>query len=282
MHPSDGKLSKTSTVNILTFPHTVSFATSWSTSPQRNSQWRNLALQVREFNGVGRSICSALSFAAPRTPRRLPIQLQEQTDADASVSITINVPANLAADTEISVVLTPRSSRIARSLPPQITPLRFQPVAPGPPRPTTPSPSPLPSPVCQRAPRRPPVVCLIQLTDLTPSLMENNTDPRSIRSRISSPTRFLASKRPRAQYPYQKQEILLRVPGFKNWCILGFLVRISSTVNQLYLIHAQHRSYITTISKDIGGHWRKADTYEQAVEKWNATDTSQREIFNGD
>lgn len=102
-------------------------------------------------------------IAAPQTPQRSPTRERgrEQVDAEGSVSITISIPANLAAETDVSVVVTPRSARIARGgVLPQVTPLRFQPAVPGPPLPATPSPSPLPSPFRFRPRRREPVVCL--------------------------------------------------------------------------------------------------------------------------
>ncbi|KZP05538.1 hypothetical protein FIBSPDRAFT_903448 [Athelia psychrophila] len=32
----------------------------------------------------------------------------------------------------------------------------------------------------------------------------------------------------------------------------------------------------------IGGHWRKADTYQQAMEKWDTTPASQKAVFTAD
>lgn len=139
------------------------------------------------------------SFVAPHTPPRSPTQERdegdENADGSASVTFTINIPANLAADTDISVVVTPRSSRISRARTlPQIAPLRFQPAASASPRPATPiaplrfqpaasgprfpaTPSPSPSPVRQRTHQREPVVrLLIHVPDLSLFLNTMNTD----------------------------------------------------------------------------------------------------------
>lgn len=111
-------------------------------------------------------LCLHPSFEAPGTPWRSPTPAQEQEDEGGSISISITVPANLAADTDISVVLTPRRSRIARAETlPQITPLRF-PTASAPPSPAPQTDvaaaafpaTPSPSPVRQCAHRRDPVV----------------------------------------------------------------------------------------------------------------------------